>query len=78
MYSSTISPDLLGPSYTSTQRRMGRKGNKMEENVEKQYPPYTVAKFRTDSEPTIVGNKVWTEWLDEEGILHERAAPHSQ
>ena len=46
--------------------------------VEKQYPPYTVARFRTDSEPTIVGNKVWSEWLDDEGIVHERAAPHSQ
>ena len=46
--------------------------------IEKQHPPYKVAKFRTDSEPTIVGNTTWIEWLEQEGIVHEVAAPYSQ
>ena len=46
--------------------------------IETQHPPYKVAKFRTDSEPTIVGNTTWIEWLEKEGIVHEVAAPYSQ
>ena len=43
--------------------------------IEKQHPPYKIAIFRTDSEPTIVENSTWKEWLEKEGIVHEVAAP---
>ena len=46
--------------------------------IEKQNPPYKVATFRTDSEPTIVNNTAWMDWLQHKGIVHEVAAPYSQ
>ena len=46
--------------------------------IEKQNPPYQVATFRTDSEPTIVNNSDWMDFLEQRGIVHEVAAPYSQ
>ena len=46
--------------------------------IQKQNPPYQVATFRTDSEPTIVNNSEWMDFLEDRGIVHEVAAPYSQ
>lgn len=46
--------------------------------IQKSNPPYVVARIRTDSEPTILGNNKWIEWLESNGIVHEVAAPYQQ
>ena len=73
-----INPDSHGPILC----RIGRSGSTkliwFKTMIEKQHPPYKIAIFRTDSEPTIVENSTWKEWLEKEGIVHEVAAPYSQ
>ena len=46
--------------------------------IQKANPPYEVSIIRTDSEPTISTNTRWIEWLEQQGIQHEVAAPYSQ